>query len=389
MSIVLSSIFTVATGCIFHSYVIFPWQMKRVAQKPQHWPEPATWPELAILMAAYNEELLIEAKINSVFNGLYPAEKIKLYVGSDASTDGTNTILQRLAIQYPRMVLRLYENRTGKPIIINELAEVAQAEVLVITDADALFEPQSLVELVRPFSDARVGGVQANTRISMVAGDAVARQEASYTAREMEIKAGEGIWGAVIGGFGSAYAIRKSLFRPVPPGFIVDDFYTFADISRQGYRTEFSRRAITELRVSANSTVQFRRKRRIGKGNFQNLRHFTDLLNPLNRLGYVYWSHKVLRWLTPFLIIAAYVSSGLSGEGYWLRWAFIGMNLAFALALLDLLLQKLGISLQLLRFLGHFLRMNLALLLGFFDSFKRNQKVSWENQGKSSAVKSV
>ncbi|MFN3530420.1 MAG: glycosyltransferase [Bacteroidia bacterium] len=381
MSIVLGSIFTIATLSIFHSYVLFPMQMKRLARKQPVWPEPTDWPELAILMAAYNEEAVVEAKIRSVFNSQYPPEKIHLYVGSDASTDNTNAILGRLTHDFPGLQIIFFEKRTGKPVIINELARQCSGEILIITDADALFDPHCLSELVRPFSNPRIGGVQANTRISMIAGDTVAKQEASYTRREMEIKAGEGVWGAVIGGFGSAYALRKNLFRPVPTGFIVDDFYTFADISGQGYQTVFSREAITELRVSADSAVQFRRKRRIGKGNFQNLRHFTGLLNPFRKIGYVYWSHKVLRWFTPFLILAAYLSSGLAMEQNWLYWAFLGMNLAFLLALLDLALQYLGISVQALRFLGHFLRMNVALLLGFFDSFKNNQKVSWENKG--------
>jgi cellulose synthase/poly-beta-1,6-N-acetylglucosamine synthase-like glycosyltransferase len=374
-------VFVVCTALVFHTYVLFPWQMKRQARKLSAFDPPSHWPEIDILMAAYNEAEVIAEKVHSVFKSDYPAAKVRLWVGSDASTDGTDAILERLSTQYPHLHWQRFEARTGKPAIINQLAQKASAEILVITDADAMFATTMLAKLVAPFSKPKVGGVQANTRILTVAGDAVAAQEASYTAREMEIKAGEGLWGAVIGGFGSAYAVRRQLFRKVPAGFIVDDFYTFADISRQGYETVFQPEAMTELRVSADAAVQFRRKRRIGKGNYQNLLHFTDLLNPFTRLGYTFWSHKALRWLTPWLILLAYAAASISaGQSILMFLAFTGMSALFVLAIIDLMLQQLGISLSWLRFLGHFLRMNLALLLGFFDSLGNSKAVYWNNK---------
>lgn len=375
-------LFVLATLLVFHSYVLFPAHMKRLAQKQPSYPALTAWPSIEVLMAAYNEVTVIEAKVHSVLGGQYPTDKLILRVGSDASTDGTDEILARLEQQYPgRLITKRFEARTGKPNIINALAAEASADLLVITDADALFEADTLTELVKPFADARVGGVQAHADIRITGDEAVARQEASYTAREMTIKAGEGSLGAVIGGFGAAYAIRRTLFTPVPKGFIVDDFFSFADLSRQGYRTVFQAGAHTSLGVSGDQRVQFRRKRRIGKGNFQNLRHFASLLNPFTALGYVFWSHKALRWLTPALLLLAWLSAAAGANTFvLLDLAFWGMNAALLLALTDLALRPLGVSIGPLRFLSHFLLMNLALVLGFIDSLGGNQAVFWNNE---------
>jgi cellulose synthase/poly-beta-1,6-N-acetylglucosamine synthase-like glycosyltransferase len=378
-------LFVAASALIFHSYVLFPAHMLRLQRRApkatRPTPQNATL-RVDVLMAAYNEAEVIAPKVHSVLNSQYPADKLRLLVGSDASTDGTDELLQSLAAQYPgRLIWHRFEARTGKPPIINQLAASSQADILVITDADALFHPLTISALVAPFEQAAVGGVQAHANIRITENDAVARQEASYTQREMAIKAGEGVWGCVIGGFGAAYALRRHLFRPVPQGFVVDDFYTFADLNVQGYQTVFSAEAVTELQVSGDQRVQFRRKRRIGKGNFQNLWHFKQLLFGFNRLSYVFWSHKALRWLSPLLLFTAFVAALLGSSHFpWLLWAAWGMAMAIGLASVDLLLHPWGISNRFMRFLSHFLLMNLALLLGWLDYLRGNRQVYWNNR---------
>lgn len=378
-------LFVSASALIFHSYVLFPAHMLRLSRKKggQTNVHPIR-PKLRVdvLMAAYNESAVIVQKVHSVLQSTYPAAQLRLLVGSDASTDGTDAHLEKMASEYPgQLIWHRFEARTGKPPIINQLAASSQADILIVTDADALFEPHTITELLKPFSNPMVGGVQAHANIRITENDAVARQEASYTQREMAIKAGEGVWGCVIGGFGAAYAVRRALFNPVPHGFIVDDFYTFADISQQGYLTVFARNAVTLLQVSGDRKVQFRRKRRIGKGNFQNLWHFKQLLMGFNRLSYVFWSHKVLRWLSPLLLLTAFVAAWLGSSHFpWLLWAAWGMASAIGLACIDLLLHPWGISNRFMRFLSHFLLMNLALLLGWFDYLRGNQQVHWNNR---------
>lgn len=182
------TLFGFASVLIVHSYVLFPTQMVRLGKNKAQVPSKndAT---VDVIMAAYNEADIIEEKVHSVFKTNYPASKIRMLIGSDASNDGTDALLERLADQYPgRLIWQRFHQRTGKPPIINQLVEESNADILVITDADALFHPNTLVELVAPFSNDSIGGVQANAHIRITENDEVAQQEASYTPEKCKSK---------------------------------------------------------------------------------------------------------------------------------------------------------------------------------------------------------
>ena len=283
--------------------------MRRLTKRKQTFaPAAAPFPELDILLAVHNEEDVIEAKVVATFAQEYPA-RVRLLVGTDACTDATDRLLEQLKYRYPNLVHRRFLQRAGKPQILNALVQEATAPILVLTDADALPDPACLLALVAPFADALIGGVQADVVVQTESSNEVALQEARYSYREMEIKRGESRWGAVTGAFGAMYALRRELFTPLPKGFIVDDFFLFQEVLRKGYQTVYNEDARYSLRISGDARVQFRRKRRIGKGNFQNLWHFKSMLLGLNLISYCFWSHKVLRWLTPFLLGLAWLCS--------------------------------------------------------------------------------
>lgn len=372
--------FWLSTGLVFHSYVVFPAHMRRLNRRPITVPQATDFPDIDILLAAWNEEAVIERKIRSSFTSTYPG-KIRLFIGTDACTDQTDAIIQRLHVEFPGLEHRVFKQRTGKPAIINQLVTEATAEILVLTDADAFFYPETLNAISAPFSNLQIGGVQADVDLVAESSNEVAHQEAKYTYREMEIKAGEGQLGCVIGAFGAAYALRRSLYRPVPAGYNVDDFFIFLEVLQQGYQTVYSTAARYSLLLSGDAEVQFRRKRRIGKGNFQNLLHFGRLLFRPGKLAYAFWSHKVLRWLTPFLLLIAFGGALLAATTPIYAF-FAGIMVLFGLlALLDhWLLAPRGIKLSGLRFLRHFLLMNLALLLGFYDLLRGDTRTHWNNK---------
>ncbi len=112
-------------------------------------------PLVSLLIAAYNEERVLGDKIKTVLESAYPAEKLEILVGSDASTDHTNALLKELAEENPSIHLFLFEKRKGKPGIINRLARKAKGEILVISDANVMLESNTLYELVRHFKDDR------------------------------------------------------------------------------------------------------------------------------------------------------------------------------------------------------------------------------------------
>jgi cellulose synthase/poly-beta-1,6-N-acetylglucosamine synthase-like glycosyltransferase len=375
-------LFWLCTLLVFHSYVLFPAHMRRLTKRKQTFaPAVAPFPELDILLAVHNEEDVIEAKVVATFAQEYPA-RVRLLVGTDACTDATDRLLEQLKYRYPNLMHRRFLQRTGKPQILNALVQEATAPILVLTDADALPDPACLLALVAPFADARIGGVQADVVVQTESSNEVALQEARYSYREMEIKRGESRWGAVTGAFGAMYALRRELFTPLPKGFIVDDFFLFQEVLRKGYQTVYNEDARYSLRISGDARVQFRRKRRIGKGNFQNLWHFKSMLLGLNRISYCFWSHKVLRWLTPFLLGLAWLCSWRAAglQPYYLVF-FLGGWLLVMLASIDhWLFAPLGLKTRILRFIRHFLMMNLALVLGFSDALRGNSQAWWSNK---------
>jgi cellulose synthase/poly-beta-1,6-N-acetylglucosamine synthase-like glycosyltransferase len=369
---------------IAYSYLVFPWLMRRAARKTKTETGPLEeFPTLSVLMAVHNEERILEKKIRSIFRSRYPKQKLEVWVGSDASSDQTDEILTQLSAEFPQLNWKPFGRRTGKPAIVNALAAQASGEILVVTDADALFNDLTLAEMVLPFTDPAIGAVQACADAIPEAGGDVGAQERAYTRREMLLKEGESAYGAVIGGFGAAYALRKELFRPVPPSFVVDDFFTFADLLNRGFQTRFSPAARVMLGLSSDSRVQFRRKRRIGRGNFQNLWHFRRMwLGERGvRIAWLFWSHKGIRWVTPLLLLLFMVCAGLSPWNSFNRLLALTLAAFVLLAAMDILLARLNIHLRPIRYLRHFLWMNLALLAGMWDALAmKNANGIWDNQ---------
>jgi cellulose synthase/poly-beta-1,6-N-acetylglucosamine synthase-like glycosyltransferase len=369
---------------IAYTYLLFPWLMKRAAKRSLPEFEPLEeFPTVSVLMAAHNEEHVLEEKIRSIFRCRYPKHKIEVWVGSDASSDNTDSILGRLSTAFPGLKWKRFDQRTGKPNIINALARLAGGQVIVVTDADALFTEFTLAELMLPFSNPQVGAVQAHAEVVLEPGGDVGAQELAYTRGEMTLKEGESTFGAVIGGFGAAYALRKELFRPVPSGFVVDDFYTFSDLLAQGFQTIFAAKSNVLLRLSTRSSVQFRRKRRIGRGNFQNLWHFRGLWMGKRgwRIAWLFWSHKGLRWISPLLVVLLTLYVISSPETNIKLWWGASAGLLLLLSWLDLILSRWGVHVSPIRYLRHFLWMNLALLAGLWDALtKKHAQGSWDNQ---------
>ena len=381
----LTALLVVPMLLLVHSYVIFPLRMIRSRAEPGFSGYPTPDVKVTVIIAAYNEAAVIGQKLESVMATTYPLDQLKVWVGSDASTDETDAILEQYACQYPQISYLRFEERTGKPQIVNYLAKQAAGDILILTDADALFYPETLANLLRPFHDPAVGGVQANLLVRGTANEQVAYQEINYNQREVRMKQGEGARGAVIGADGTCYAVRQSLFQPVPEGFYVDDFFIFMSILQQGYQTCFASDAHCIMQVSGDSGIQFRRKVRISKGNFQNLGYFGTLDNPLQSFaGYAFFSHKVIRWIGPFLMAVMLIANLLLLPYHELFTLLLILQLGFyGLGFVDLAFRKLNWYITPLRYVSHFVLMNIALLVGFFQYLLAPGDGTWDSTPKA------
>ena len=184
------------------------------------------------------------------------------------------------------------------------------------------------------------------------------------------------------GAFGGCFAVRRACYHPAPASFLVDDFYITLAVLRDGYQALNELNALCYEDVSDHLHEEFRRKARIAAGNFQNLKEFRDLLWPPWRgVAFVLWSHKVLRWYTPLLLLIMLLSTlglVLNGAGWFFQLALAGQIALPTLILLDLALRRLGQNLRLLRFNTHFYSMNAALLLGYWRYLRGIKTTVWQ-----------
>ena len=377
-------------GCLLlvaHTYVLFPLLLARLVRGRQQnqdvYGPAADWPAVDILLAAHNEEAVIAEKVRSTFATTYPLDRLRLLVGSDNSSDQTNALLTALAIEYPQLRFEAYAQRTGKPTVIENLARQATAPVLVLTDANVFFAPDTLHELVKHFHNPTIGLVGGHILNPEHRAAGISGQEKAYLERENVMKYQEGVvWGSMMGAFGGCFAVRRACYHPAPAAFLVDDFFITMAVLRDGYQAINELAAVCYEDVSDHLPEEFRRKARISAGNFQNLREFRALLWPLWRgVAFVWWSHKVLRWLTPQLLLvllAATVALVAGGAGWFFQLALAGQLALPLVVVLDEALRRAGRHSRVLRFVTHFYSMNAALLVGYWRYLRGIKTTVWQ-----------
>jgi cellulose synthase/poly-beta-1,6-N-acetylglucosamine synthase-like glycosyltransferase len=379
-------IFWISVFLIVYSYVFFPWILSQLA-KDHKKPTPVynvadELPMVSILISAFNEQEVIEAKLNSVFHTGYPAERFEVLVGSDASQDNTNSIVTLLCLKYPNLKFFPYSQRSGKGNVINRLINQSRGDILIFTDANVMLEKETIFELVKHFKNPQIGLVDSQMVNTNLQNHGISKQEKAYISREVLIKQDESnLWGTMMGPFGGCFAIRRELYEPVPKNFLVDDFFVNMTILEKGYSCVNNLNARVFEDVSNSLADEFRRKIRIATGNFQNLRRFSKMLwHKTKGLSFCFISHKVLRWIGPFLMILALITSLiLSFEKSELYlYLFIFQFLFLLIPAIDYLLKKMHIHVAILRLMTHFYAMNLALLIGYFKSLKHIETNVWK-----------
>lgn len=367
---------------VLHTYLLYPLGMMLFFKKPKTniaaFSQQDELPAVAVLIAAYNEENVIGEKITSVFNTTYPLSKIRVYVGSDASTDNTDKIVENLKLKFENLELVKFSGRVGKISIVNHLQSLGDEDLLIMTDANVIFRPATIFELVKNFKDERVGMVAGNIIKESVNNDGIAYQEKKYLSLENKVKAAESnAFNLVMGAEGGCYAIRNSQFSKVPANFIVDDFFITMQVLKREKYTLFNPAAVCIEDVPSDIAGEYRRKVRISSGNFQNLFFFKrNLVLFWRPVCFAFWSHKVLRWLTPFLLILSLLSS-LFLIGYDLRFFYIFLAQALGM-LIPLFNHVFKFSNTVLKFISHFYLMNFALFAGFIRFTKGIKTSVWQ-----------
>lgn len=378
---------------LVHTYWFYPKLIAWLAAKKKS-PKPAfprEAPFVSVLMAVYNEEKVIANKMETLLQQDFPSDRIRIFIGSDNSSDGTNAILGAFAKDEPRIHFFPYKERNGKPGVINRLYEEATEQepaapqhLLLITDANVMLHPECLKNLTRHFQQENLAIADAHMQHVGLQEEGISRSEDQYLSGEVLLKHHEGkLWGTMIGPFGGCYVLRSDYFSPVPSNFLVDDFYIAMRAFERGGKAINDLDAACYEAVSHEWREEYRRKARISAGNYQNLTTFRHLWwPPVTPLGFAFFSHKVLRWLGPFFLCIFFTASlllMLLFDNYWYTWLFLCVIVFyFALPILDIFLHQLGIQWRFVRNIRYFFLMNLALLTGFFRFIKGVNDNVWE-----------
>ena len=373
-------LFWVPLGVFVYHWVLFPailWLWSYI--RPRRFDKVADLDSMrvSLVMAVYNEEPIIADKIRNCLVLDYPADKVEILIGSDSSTDRTEEIIR--SFNDPRIRLTRFEPQAGKTVVQNRLLLMADGDVVLCTDADSTLTPQSLRLMLEHMRDPKVAAV--NPRYVRV-NEEGSPAESLYDKWESKVKELEGRLGAMVGCNAYANMVRKSEAGPIPDDTVLDDFMLGIRPFRKGMDVVCEPNALVTTRAEAEG-IEFGRKMRISGGNLQALLRCADLLLPkYGRKAWIYFSHKVIRMIVPFLLLAMLIVSAVELSRPFFV-VMLVLQLA-ALASVPLLLVAKGGWRKLL-FPQYYYFMNIALLVGYWQFFTMREKY-WTKTPRSPAA---
>ena len=331
-------------------------------------------PRVAVLVSIYNEETVIQAKARNCLEIDYPVDRVEFLLGLDAPTDSTAEALSRTASD--RLRIFHFSSRRGKLSVLRDLACKTSADILVLTDANSMLERNAIRHLVRHFADPSVGAVSGE-EIRVAAPGAEPGGEGLYWRYESALKILESRMNCSLGGNGAVLAVRRSLFCPREHS-IVEDFQIPLEIRFQGHRVVYDPEAIAVEEIAPTLSAQFGRRVRIGAGNYQTLFAHFEYLNPRRGLlAFSFFSHRVLRWLAPFLLPVAFVCNMSLAAQPSFAVLFLAQILFYLLAAAGYLRKKRAGRMGWCSGPFHFCLMNLALLCGLWRFLRGQQTLAW------------
>ncbi len=344
-------------------------------------------PSCTVIVAAFNEEAVIEEKITNTLALRYPADRLHYYFITDGSTDSTPAIVER----YPQVRLMHSAERRGKIAAVHRAMQEVDTDVVVFTDANTLLNTDALMAICRHYVENHVGAVAGEKRVyAGEEADASAAGEGFYWKYESALKKWDSEWYSVVGSAGELFSIRTVLYQPVESDTVLDDFMISMRIATQGYRVVYEPAAYATELASENVKEELKRKIRIAAGGMQSIIRLRRLLNPFGnpKLSFQYVSHRVLRWtITPVLLIIVFAVNAVlyfqdAGQIYTLL--FYGQVLFYLLAFVGLLLERRALKAKVTFVPYYFCVMNYAVLAGIIRYFRGQQSAVWEKVGRKS-----
>lgn len=365
---------------VVYVYIGYPallWLLARFIQRPVR--KGPTLQSVSLIIAAYNEEKVIEQKLLNSLELDYPQELLQIIVAADGSSDHTQAIAERY--EEDRVLVLHTPERRGKCAAMNRAAEAATGEILVFSDANAFYYPNAIRELMANFADAEVGCVSGSKTVKAAASD-VGKSEGAYWKYEAGIKRLESKLHSTIAVVGEMLALRRNLYTPIPEYIISDDAFLANCVLKLGKRVIYESAAVSWETPVTRMSDEVVRRQRISAARYRLLLDRSNWYwgNPL--VLFMQFSHKFLRLMLPLLMLSALVFSLVAvvffSGGLWLSLALIGQLCVYALALVGYYAEKAGRKLPLVGVIYYIVSGNWASILGLIRYMTGRQSVAWE-----------
>ncbi|MBL7699544.1 MAG: glycosyltransferase family 2 protein [Chitinophagaceae bacterium] len=311
---VAETIFWLSLGILLYTYVGYA-LILLILTSVKKWIKSTTLPDtikyeaVTLVVAAYNEENFIEEKINNCLSLDYPGDKIKFIFVTDGSTDNTTAIIKKFS-----SIFNLHnDERRGKVAAVNRAMNMVDTPYVIFSDANTLLNRNSILEMMKHYSDEKVGGVAGEKKvIPGNANNSVGKGEGLYWRYESFLKKLDSRMYSVVGAAGELFSMRTELYTQISDDTILDDFVQSLTLCSNGYVVRYEPDAFSQEQASVSIKDEMERKVRISAGGFQAMILLKNLFNVFRYpvLSFQYISHRVFRWtLAPLALIALFLAS--------------------------------------------------------------------------------
>ncbi|MBD2704319.1 glycosyltransferase family 2 protein [Spirosoma sp. BT702] len=388
---------------VFYTYLgygIVAWLLVKL--KGKQVTAPATsetaFPDVTMIVPAYNELDYLPAKLQNCLNQDYPAEHLHLLFVIEGSTDDSATYLAGRQRDIPNLKVISGTQRLGKIVAMNRAMQQVTTPITIFTDANTQLNREAVSRIVKRFEPADIGCVTGEKRIQLEGEEAAAGSgEGLYWKYESFLKKLDAQLHTIVGAAGELFAIRTNLYEPVEADTLLDDFMISLRIAGRGYRVDYAPDAYALERPSHSVSEERKRKVRIATGGFQSIKRLAYLLNIFSYgwLSFQYVSHRVLRWaVTPFclplllllnviMLTQSATSDSMLSTTFW-QLLFIGQLVFYAIATIGYVLENRQTRFKLTFVPFYFVFMNWCVLAGFIRFCNGNLSGVWEKAKRAS-----
>jgi len=376
----IKTLFFIFLFLTFYSFFVYPVILSLlgcIIRKQVH--GNTCTPPVTLIISAYNEESVIARKIENSLKLDYPRNLLEIMIVSDHSTDRTDSIVREYIGN--GITLLSQPERSGKTAGLNGAVKRASGEILVFSDADAMYEPGAIKKMVNLLGDERVGLVTGSTRyIAETDGDMV-ETSSIYTDLERFIKRNESRVGSCVGADGAIFAMRKSLYQPLRSDDI-NDFVLPLTVVKSGYRVVLHDDLYCSEAASSDAGSEFQRQVRITNRTLRALFRNSELMNffKFPFFSFELISHKLVRLGVPVFMVALIpLNALLVGEGLYYKVMMIGQGTFYGAALFAHICESYGRK-RVLSMIYHFVFINISVLIGWRNYISGVKQITWNTK---------